>query len=149
KRWFFNWCNGFFCYGIRSKEYLMSYGVSESKISYRCQAAALPRNYSESRVLAYYESNWRSVQRAPRFLYVGRLSSEKGIEDLFGAFRLVHARLPEAKLDLVGSGVLAEPLKAKASQLGLDQSVSFLGSKSLEEISVLLLDATALVLPSH
>jgi glycosyltransferase involved in cell wall biosynthesis len=149
KRWFFNWCNGFFCYGIRSKEYLMSYGVSESKISYRCQAAALPRNYSESGVLAHYESNWPAAQRAPRYLYVGRLSSEKGIEDLFEAFRTVHGHLPDAKLDIVGSGTLSESLKRRASRLGLDQSISFLGTKSLEDISVLLLNATALVLPSH
>ena len=36
KRLFFSCCDGFFCYGTRSKEYLMSYGVSESVINFRC-----------------------------------------------------------------------------------------------------------------
>ena len=149
KRWFFNWCNGFFCYGTRSKEYLMSYGVKESKISFRCQAAALPHSYSEAGVIAHYESHWTGSAQAPRFIYVGRLSSEKGIEDLFEAFLAVRSKLLGAKLDIVGSGPLAEPLKKRASELGLDQAVRFLGTKSLEEISALFLAGTALVLPSH
>jgi glycosyltransferase involved in cell wall biosynthesis len=149
KRWFFGWCNGFFCYGIRSKEYLMSYGVSESKIAYRCQAAALPRGYSPAKVLSHYESNWEGRVDEPHFLYVGRLSSEKGLEDLFAAFCMVHKSFPKAKLDLIGSGPLTEELKSRVTALGMSDSIAFLGSKSLDEISVLFLKCTALVLPSH
>src|SRR5258707_6400631 len=86
KRWFFGWCNGFFCYGIRSKEYLMSYGVSESKIALRCQAAALPRGYSAAKVLSHYEWNWGSRVAEPHFLYVGRLWAAKGLGYLRPAF---------------------------------------------------------------
>jgi glycosyltransferase involved in cell wall biosynthesis len=148
KRWFFGWCNGFFCYGIRSKEYLMSYGVSESKIAYRCQAAALPHGYGVEKVLAHYRS-WHERADEPRFLYVGRLSVEKGLDDLFAAFRVLHGRLPGAKLDFVGAGPLADDLKRRVADLKMTQAISFLGSKSLEEIATLFQTCTALVLPSH
>jgi glycosyltransferase involved in cell wall biosynthesis len=149
KRWFFVWCNGFFCYGIRSKEYLMSYGVSESKIAYRCQAAALPHGYSADKVLSHYQSNWRGRSDQPRFLYVGRLSVEKGLDDLFAAFCMFHKRFPAARLDFVGAGPLADKLKKRAANLEMTHAISFLGSKSLEEIAALYQTCTALVLPSH
>jgi glycosyltransferase involved in cell wall biosynthesis len=149
KRWFFGWCNGFFCYGIRSKEYLMSYGVSESKIAYRCQAAALPRGYSVAKVLAHYESAGQHRADEPHFLYVGRLSIEKGLDDLFAAFCAVHNTNPKARLDLVGSGPLAAELKSRAAALGIGDAVAFLGTKNLDEIAVMFLNLTALILPSH
>jgi glycosyltransferase involved in cell wall biosynthesis len=149
KRWFFVWCNGFFCYGIRSKEYLMSYGVSESKIAYRCQAAALPHGYGVDKVLAHYETNWRGQPDQPRFLYVGRLSIEKGLDDLFAAFCVLYKRFPGARLDLVGAGPLADELKRRVITLKMAHAISFLGSKGLEEIAVLFQASTALVLPSH
>jgi glycosyltransferase involved in cell wall biosynthesis len=149
KRWFFRCCNGFFCYGIRSKEYLMSYGVEESKIAYRCQAAALPLEYDPEKVLRYYEAHGGGREDAPRYLYVGRLSREKGLEDLFDAFCIVLKSKPDARLDLVGSGPLTESLKSRVAEMGLQRSVTFLGTKSLDEISGLLLQSTALMLPSH
>jgi len=149
KRWFFAGCNGFFCYGIRSKEYLMSYGVSEAKIAYRCQAAALPRGYDVDKVVSHYQSNWRRPADEPRFLYVGRLSIEKGLDDLFAAFCILCKRFPAARLDLVGAGPLAEELQSRVTKLKMMPSISFLGSKSLDEIAALYQTCTALVLPSH
>ena len=149
KRWFFRSCDGFFCYGIRSKEYLMSYGVDESKISYRCQAAALPMGYDPDAVVRYYEAHGGGSAAAPRYLYVGRLSREKGLEDLFNAFCELLKIKPQARLDLVGSGPLTESLKGRVAEMGLQQSVSFLGTKGMEEISSMLMSSTALILPSH
>ncbi len=149
KRWFFFRCNGFFCYGIRSKEYLMSYGVSESKIAYRCQAAALPHGYGTDQVLSHYRSNWHGRADEPRFVYVGRLSVEKGLDDLFAAFCTLYKRLPGARLDLVGAGPLADKLKRRVTNLKMTHAISFLGSKGLEEIGPLYQMCTALVLPSH
>jgi glycosyltransferase involved in cell wall biosynthesis len=127
----------------------MSYGVSESKIAYRCQAAALPHGYGKDKVLAHYRSNWHGRADEPRFLYVGRLSIEKGLDDLFTAFCTLHARLPGARLDLVGAGPLADDLKRRVTNLNMTHAISFLGSKSLEDISGLFQNCTALVLPSH
>lgn len=104
KGFFFRRCDGFFCYGIRSKEYVASYGIDERKIYDRCQAAALPHDYDPETIRGYYGRIGRSVDAPPRFLYVGRLSVEKGLADLLEAFRGVRAQLPDARLDIVGSG---------------------------------------------
>jgi len=149
KRWFFRWCNGFFCYGTRSKEYLMSYGVSESKIALRCQAAALPRGYSAAKVLSHYNSNRQGSADEPHFLYVGRLSPEKGLDDLFQAFCAIYKSYPKARLDLVGSGPLTEQLKNRVAALAMGDAISFLGTKSLDDIAELFFKCTGLVLPSH
>jgi glycosyltransferase involved in cell wall biosynthesis len=146
---FFRRCHGFFCYGSRSKEYVLSYGVEERRIRFRCQAAALPHGYDPERVLSEYRANASKGSTASTFLYVGRLSIEKGLDDLLDAFSKVHAKLPETRLDLVGAGQLKEQLAARVKKLGLEQSVTFLGPKNTEEIGRLFMNSTALVLPSH
>jgi len=149
KRWFFGLCDGYFCYGIRSKQYLMSYGARESKIHYRCQVAALPHGYNPAKILLRYEAKQNDPPQAPRFLYVGRLSPEKGIDDLLKAFCIVLASLPTAQLDIVGAGPSTAELTSLIAELGIGDSVALLGSKSLEDIASLFENSTALVLPSH
>ncbi len=149
KRFFFRRCDGFFCYGIRSKEYVASYGVDERKIFYRCQAAALPHDYDVEAVRRYYRERAPGVNSAPRFLYVGRLSVEKGLYDLLEAFVQVRNKLPDARLDLVGSGDIEQEVKQRFQSAGLDSAVAFLGTKTTEEIGLLLMRSDALVLPSH
>jgi glycosyltransferase involved in cell wall biosynthesis len=150
KRRFFRRCHGVFCYGVRSKEYLMSYGVSESRINFRCQVAALPHSYDSARVMQHYREKRPSFDpHEPRFLYVGRLSREKGLDDLLRAVQKLQATLPRAKLDIVGAGPSGVQLKTLCGELGLDGSVSFLGAKSLDDIAGLFTECTALVLPSH
>lgn len=149
KRLFFHGCDGFFCYGIRSKEYLLKYGAEESKIVYRCQAAALPHEYSPADVLARYETLPRSASKVHRFTYVGRLSIEKGLNDLLEAFAKVHSKASNVRLDLVGAGPLRAELMARVSELKLEQVVSFLGAKNITEIAELFVESTASILPSH
>ena len=149
KRVFFSGCDGFFCYGIRSKEYLLKYGAQESKIIYRYQAAALPHEYDPAEVLARYESQASTARKVHRFTYVGRLSVEKGINDLLEAFAKLHAKRNDVRLDLVGAGPLREELAARVSELHMEQVVTFLGAKNINEIAELFIQSTALVLPSH
>ncbi|MGB6307483.1 MAG: glycosyltransferase [Steroidobacteraceae bacterium] len=149
KGFFFRRCDGFFCYGIRSKEYVASYGIDERKIYDRCQAAALPHDYDPETIRGYYGRIGRSVDAPPRFLYVGRLSVEKGLADLLEAFRGVRAQLPDARLDIVGSGPLELELKEHSKRLGVEFAVDFLGTKTPDDIGRLLMRSTALVLPSH
>jgi glycosyltransferase involved in cell wall biosynthesis len=149
KRVFFSGCDGFFCYGIRSKEYLLKYGAQESKIIYRYQAAALPHEYDPAEVLARYESQASTARKVHRFTYVGRFSVEKGINDLLEAFAKLHAKRSDVRLDLVGAGPLREELAARVSELHMEQVVTFLGAKNINEIAELFIQSTALVLPSH
>ncbi len=149
KRLFFSGCDGFFCYGIRSKEYLLKYGADASKIIYRYQAAALPHEYDPNDVLERYEALPPSAGKDHRFTYVGRLSIEKGINDLLEAFARVYAIAGNVRLDIVGAGPLKAELMARTTELNLDEVVSFLGPKNINEIAELLVESTALVLPSH
>ena len=149
KRLFFGRCDGFFGYGQRSKEYLMSLGAIEADIIVPCIAAALPHGYDVSEVLSEYSQQSAVTFNLPRFLYVGRLSPEKGLGDLLEAFSRVRAKLPAAHLDLVGAGRLRDVLVERLGELGLAGAVTLHGSKNLKDIVPQFLGSVALVLPSH
>jgi glycosyltransferase involved in cell wall biosynthesis len=146
---FFRHCDGFFCYGARSKAYLMSYGVDEKRIHFRYQAAALPRDYDRAKILSTYRAHPSRDAASPTYLYVGRLSSEKGLNDLLDAFKSVHQKLPAAILNLVGAGSLKGKLIERVKELGLESSVIFMGPMGMDAIGKLFVQSTALVLPSH
>lgn len=148
KRLFFYWCDIFFGYGKRSRELLMHYGVKSERIFQRYQSAALPDWYDTTNVR---ESRLRYVYLASahQFIYVGRLSNEKGIDILLHAFAKVHLMLPTSKLILVGSGPQLDKLKSLALSLGLDMSVEFAGSANQEQLATHYLCASCLVLPSY
>lgn len=90
------------------------------------------------------KSNFVLDAPEPRFdgeraVYLGRLSSEKGIEVLLEAWR----RDAPAGLVVVGSGVFADELRS-----GLPENVKFTGEVSHEEAMKFLLESRFLVLPS-
>jgi len=149
KQLFFKRCDGFFCYGRRSKDYLLRFGVDEVKIAYRCQAAALPHSYDAKDVLASYQARNGKPPELFRLLYVVSLSIEKGLNDLLDAFLQVRAKRDDVKLDLVGAGPLKDKLMARVAKLNLGDTVSFLGAKDIDAIGELFLQSAALVLPSH
>ena len=149
KRLFFRRCDGFFCYGLRSKQYVMHYGVKEAKVNFRCQAAALPHDYNPNSVLDQYRDGCLDFVSAPRFLFVGRLSTEKGLGDMFDALRAVRARSPGARLDIIGAGPLRDTLVTQIKDLGLEGVVTLHGTMDLAGIAASFMRSTALVLPSH
>lgn len=150
KRIFFSACHGVYCYGQRAREYLLHYGVPESRIHVRCQAAALPANYSPKNVL---ESRLQrsSPKQAPRFTYVGRLSPEKGLDTLIAAFANFRGAWPQSRLVIIGGGPLRQSLEQQALGLGLGlgDAVEFAGSMGQEALAEQYLQATCLVLPSR
>lgn len=149
KSFFFQQCQGFFCYGTRSKEYIQSYGIDPEMIYSPCQAAALPHAYDAAAILRRYRASPRRDGESPIFLFVGRLSKEKGLEDLLAAFRSVQQQLPKAKLLFAGPGSERDWLQSQAAAWGLGSSLTFLGNQTSEEIGELLESSTALILPSR
>ncbi|WP_116138770.1 glycosyltransferase family 4 protein [Trinickia diaoshuihuensis] len=147
KRIFFSLCDGYFGFGERSREYLMSLGAKRERIFVPCQAAALPRSFSRERALG--ERLRARRQGEPVFLYVGRLSEEKSIDTLLDAFGRVCAELPQARLRIVGTGGLHDALVARVVSLALSSAVRFVGSLQDEPLSHEYFGATCLVLPSH
>jgi len=148
KRIFFSFCQGFFCYGTRSREYLMMYGVPANRIFFRCQAAALAHDYSEAWALSERIARAPKSGSAPVFLYVGRLSAEKGLDTLLQAMAAVVSVIPGAQLELVGAGALEEKLRLMVAELELQSNVSFLGSMGVKQLAERYASATAFVLPS-
>lgn len=149
KSFFFHRCHGVFCYGRRSKEYVQSYGIDSQLIFSPCQAAALPHDYDAAAILRRYQAGTRRDGESPKFLFVGRLSEEKGLGDLLAAYRLIHEQFPKARLLLAGAGPERDFLQRQATDWKMETSVIFLGSQTPNQIGELLENSTAMVLPSH
>jgi glycosyltransferase involved in cell wall biosynthesis len=147
KRIFFALCSVVFCYGQRSAEYVSGFGVPNRKIVLRCQAAALPHDYTPASALALRIVR-RSRRNSPRFLYVGRLAVEKDLDTLIRALSLIHRRNRSRGLDLAGDGPLRNELLALVQAHGLEELVSFRGSLGVSELREAYAEAACLVLPS-
>jgi glycosyltransferase involved in cell wall biosynthesis len=92
------------------------------------------------------DPSWRSErvgERAlSRFLYVGRLSYEKGLRTVLEMAR----RMPVAQFVIAGGGPLETQLQAEARNLA---GVTFLGPIGQDEVKRELSRATALIVPSR
>ncbi|HSD50716.1 MAG TPA: glycosyltransferase, partial [Candidatus Methylomirabilis sp.] len=60
-------------------------------------------------------------------LFLGRLDGQKGLETALAAWTQVTARRPTARLSIAGDGPLRPVLEARARELGLGNTVQFLG----------------------
>jgi glycosyltransferase involved in cell wall biosynthesis len=68
-------------------------------------------------------------ERAQVVVCVARLRWVKGIDILLRAWRLVHAQATKARLLIVGDGALKAQLQDLAMELGLAESVEFVGDQ--------------------
>ena len=85
--------------------------------------------------------------RAPHpalLIYVGRLVDKKGIDVLLDAV----ARVPAARLEVIGDGPERATLVARADGLGILDRVRFAGKLSRSEVIAALTRAQAVVIPS-
>jgi glycosyltransferase involved in cell wall biosynthesis len=78
------------------------------------------------------------------FLYIGRLSSEKGIATLINAFKKLRAT--DVRLKIVGEGPLGADLKKMADT---DDRISFSGYLSGASLEAITKNALAVVVPSE
>jgi glycosyltransferase involved in cell wall biosynthesis len=83
---------------------------------------------------------------SPRLLCVGRLIPIKGHIVLLRAFADAKRDLPDLQLDIAGRGPLEPALKAVAAELGVSDSVHFLGHVS--PIQSAIENASVVVVPS-
>lgn len=83
--------------------------------------------------------------------YVGRLSKQKGLEDLLRAFSLLSGDFPSARLMIVGddheAGQYQSVLTSRARELGIDARVDFTGYQA--DIADVMARFDVFVLPSH
>jgi colanic acid/amylovoran biosynthesis glycosyltransferase len=83
------------------------------------------------------------------FLFVGRFVPKKAPDLLLRAFAIVQAKLPDVQLKMIGDGELLETCKQLVAELGLEESVSFLGVVPPADVASNLVESHALVLPSR
>jgi glycosyltransferase involved in cell wall biosynthesis len=86
----------------------------------------------------------RSVDRALRLLFVGRLVYYKGVDVLLRAIK----GLDEVVLEIVGDGSDRAGLESLAKELGIAERVQFSGTVSDDELASAYSTADAFVLPS-
>lgn len=84
----------------------------------------------------------------PRILFVGRLIERKGAAYLLEAHALLLKQGRKVKLTIVGSGMLLETLRAKASELDTTGAVEFLTNVGNDEIASVYSSSTVFVLPA-
>ncbi len=83
----------------------------------------------------------------PTVLFVGRLETEKRIDELLHAFAGLPAWVP-ARLHVVGTGTQVRPLRALANRLGVADRVTFAGRVSEAELARAYRGADVFCMPS-
>ncbi|MBR5359991.1 MAG: glycosyltransferase, partial [Lachnospiraceae bacterium] len=63
-------------------------------------------------------------------VFIGRIDPQKNVADLIDAFALVKKDVPEARLRLVGDGVLADDCRNRVNELKLTDDVIFDGIRT-------------------
>ncbi len=86
-------------------------------------------------------------ERMQTVVCIARLCYQKGIDVLLQAWHLVHKQAPQARLVIVGEGLLQIQLERMAEALGIAESVEFAGVHS--DIPAQLHRADLAVLPSR
>jgi teichuronic acid biosynthesis glycosyltransferase TuaC len=87
--------------------------------------------------------------KAELVLFVGRLDTAKGIEELLEAFALLAGRRPNLRLAFVGDGPGGAHLRSKAKHLALEDRITLKGACSSQEVAQWLAAANVLALPSY
>jgi glycogen(starch) synthase len=100
----------------------------------------------------YDETVFRVVPNLPRdknLVFVGRLVSDKGVDLLLQALKLLQNDNLLPDLTIVGGGPEAENLQRLVTELGLDRQLTFAGQKSGAALAEILNRHRILVVPSR
>jgi glycosyltransferase involved in cell wall biosynthesis len=160
KHWYKEWvkklfisnCNAAFCYGTKSKEYLIKLGMSSNNIYTRCQATD---NRKIVKLHGTALANRDSLIKNNNYctyncIYVGRLSKEKNITTLLDAFCKVKRNNKQASkwgLIIIGDGPEKQVLQQKVTDLQI-ADVSFVGGLAWGSVPNYYALSDVFVLPS-
>lgn len=120
-------------------------------VSDYAEKAMLRLGYPQEKIVRHYIgvdlSKFSSMQNdtevAPYILSVARHVPYKAIDIILRAFAKLTRKFPSLKLKQVGSGPISDELKALAVDLGIADKVDFLGSRSHDDVRVLMRQAVA------
>ncbi|MBD2704537.1 glycosyltransferase family 4 protein [Spirosoma sp. BT702] len=153
KEWIFGRCDGFFCFGSQSADYLIRLGVPAHKILLRKSAVdndSLRAAYE--RALRTRTQTQESLGLQPHnFIFVGRLISAKNLPTLVTSFANAQKQSTMGKnwgLIFLGDGPEKESLQQQTQKLVLIDSVHFLPGRPWFQVPDVLALSDILVLPS-
>lgn len=153
KRWVFDRCDGFFCFGEQSATYLIGLGVAPSRILLRKNAVdnnALRIAYDRA-LPARVQQQQTQRLRPNNFVFVGRLTAFKNLSTLLTSFVEAQRQSYNAAdwgLILLGDGPEREMLQQKISELGVGNAVRLLQGRPWFRVPDVLALSNVLVLPS-
>jgi glycosyltransferase involved in cell wall biosynthesis len=124
------------CASTELKQMLLDAGVEEDRLRVLRLGVDLTR------------FPFANEQSEPRVLMVGRLVEKKGFEYGLRAFAYALSLGASAQLTIVGEGERLQRLKRLSSELGIGPRLSFVGSRSNEEVAALLARTRVLLAPS-
>ncbi|EMA61301.1 LPS biosynthesis protein [Halorubrum distributum JCM 13561] len=141
-RWTFNQADVVFCYTDVDKERVRELGVS-SRIEVVANGIDTERFTPEGPESELIDAD------GPVVLFVGRFAEGKRPWLAVEAFAEVLAEHPDAELCLCGDGALREDLETQVAELGIGESVTFLGHVPYDEMPKVYRSGDVLVLPSR
>ncbi len=153
KRWVFSQCDGFFCFGEKSAQYLIGLGVDPATILLRKNAVdndalrvaydrALPTRTEKQQVLGLRPNN---------FIFVGRFIAYKNLPALLTAFADARAQSTNSTdwgLILLGDGPEKPLLQQTINELNVGDAVKLLPGRPWFRVPDVLALSNVLVLPS-
>ncbi|MFW9927559.1 MAG: glycosyltransferase family 4 protein [Candidatus Thorarchaeota archaeon] len=118
------------------KPYFIDYGVPESRLS-------VIRNGVDSEL--FCPPDKREDDGVIDFVYVGRLSLDKGVNILLDAFGQYHIENPNSRLTLIGDGMLKNQIEDTVD----DDSITWIGNIDHDQIPKVLQKMDAFVIPQN
>lgn len=140
----------FICYTQKAKKTLILEGVDENKI--KVVRLGVDLNRFKSQISNLKSQNQNLKPKIFNILFVGRLVEEKGIMDLYEAYKRVKSlklkiKNYRLKLKIIGQGSLKDKIERMIKKDGLENLVT-IEPKSYEEMPKVYQRADILVVPS-
>lgn len=107
----------------------------------KCKCIYIPNTLDE------FPNKYASLEEKS-IISVGRLSKEKGFEDLIEVFKMVNDIYPDWHLNIIGDGVMKKNIEEKIKKLNLTNSVTMHGFRNKEYINECLFHSSIYVMPS-
>lgn len=137
KRYVMSQVNMFVCYTERAKNCLIAEGITEERIK------VIPLGVD----LEYFKPVKKNESNRFTILFVGRLVEEKGILDLYEAFKMVSQNEQQVMLRIVGAGPLENRVQKLIQKDGFQNRV-IIEHKSYKEMPSVFQQADILCVPS-
>jgi len=141
-RWTFNQADVVFCYTDVDKQRVRELGV-------RSRIEVVSNGIDTERFTPEGPESELIDAEGPVVLFVGRFAEGKRPWLAVEAFAEVLEAYPDAELYLCGDGALREDLEAQVAELGIGESVTFLGHVPYDEMPKVYRSGDVLVLPSR